>query len=572
MKYMKIIISNVAMVFLLFCLISCAKDENIPSHLSKDIHIEQEYVVEVTDFVKALNKAIVENTDFRKLLKTEILKQIDGDYDLLVSQSLNMNVNPSSSFITKSSCADVISVNELLSYYYVDLVSPTKSSIKPIDELLEEYPDLQISIPVNAEEWDTDSYIPDIAIVPLDYGSDIQTLSGVDSEGNLIEIDAVNAPSEPVIVVGRSERLSGISIARPIKIPTLSVSLSGVYTNGAIRLNYSMHGLAIIDSLTLYKTLPNSSTYEHLDIEFSSENKYNDWNIIEGKEYSYYLVVTCRNSIGEVKNIISNTFTIIADSSAPNPVSNLQVVNEYAEKNYLTWDNNPNEDYYTRIYRTTSEISDELIATVNPDVTHYYDEDVVPGEKWIYHVHKYNPNNDRSSIEERTFLYNPYRNPSAKSRVMLRKITIDRNQVEGWFDGKPEFYITTFGTKKSTDGNLQIDTLGTIDYRFTVNENSSESLNSLMADWSFYDDNVYYPILNIHMLEYDRGRLECSVKADANVGVKHNEDINIQAFGTFEYSLANNGQDCGTVQLRYYEDPSQTLVFSNLGASIVISE
>lgn len=566
------VISNIAVAFLLFCLISCVKDENIPAHLSNDIRIEQEYVLKVTDFAKALNKAIVENTDFRKLLKSEVIKQIDGDYDLLVSNSLNMNVNPSSLFVTKSSCADTITVKELLSYYYGDSVSLTKGSSQPIDELLEEYPDLQISVPVNAEEWDPESYTPDIAIVPLDYGSDIQTLSGVDSDGNLIEIDAVNAPSEPVIVVGRSERLSEIPIIKPIVVPTLSVSLSGVYTNGAIRLTYSRQGFGIIDSLMLYKTLPNSSTYEYLDIEFSSENKYVDWNIIEGKEYSYYLVAKSRNSLGIVRNIISNTFTIIADSSTPNPVSNLHVVNEYAEKNYLTWDNNPYEDYYTKIYRTTSEITDELIATLDPDKTYYYDEDVTPGEKWIYHVVKYNTNNEKSSKEERTFLYNPYRNPSAKSKVMLRKINIDSDQVEGWFDGKPEFYITTFGTKMSNEGNIQIDTLSSVDYRFKVNGNSSESLNCLLADWSFYDDSVYYPILNIHMLEYDRGRLKAYIKADAKVGVKLNEDISIQTIGTFEYTLANNGQECGTVQLRYYENPSQTLVFSNLGASIDVSE
>lgn len=124
----------------------------------------------------------------------------------------------------------------------------------------------------------------------------------------------------------------------------------------------------------------------------------------------------------------------------------------------------------------------------------------------------------------------------------------------------------------SNEGNIQIDTLSSVDYRFKVNGNSSESLNCLLADWSFYDDSVYYPILNIHMLEYDRARLKVSIKADAKVGVKFNEDISIQTIGTFEYTLANNGQECGTVQLRYYENPSQTLVFSNLGASIDVSE
>ena len=78
-------------------------------------------------------------------------------------------------------------------------------------------------------------------------------------------------------------------------------------------------------------------------------------------------------------------------------------------------------------------MTDRLIATLEPTVDYYYDEPSVPGEKWSYVVKKHNPNTGSVSSHKKTFLYNPYRNPSGKSKVMLKKyILILMNSKDGW--------------------------------------------------------------------------------------------------------------------------------------------
>jgi len=60
--------------------------------------------------------------------------------------------------------------------------------------------------------------------------------------------------------------------------------------------------------------------------------------------------------------------------------------------------------------------------------------------------------------------------------------------------------------------------------------------------------------------------------ANANIGYKQNDDISIVAMGSFTYEYKNRGQECGTVTLRYYENPEQNLTFPNYGSYITISE
>lgn len=99
---------------------SCSKErEIISSPIEEEFLMENEYDIRVHDFALALNRAISSNSDFRKLIKSEVLKQFDGDYDLLLSHSMELEVNPSKEMFTKSACSGPISVKDLLSYYFI---------------------------------------------------------------------------------------------------------------------------------------------------------------------------------------------------------------------------------------------------------------------------------------------------------------------------------------------------------------------------------------------------------------------------------------------------------------------
>lgn len=559
-------------------ILSCEeKSEVVMDDLKKSDYDEM-----VFSLAKAINAAVRENEDYRLLIKDEVSKLYDGDYDYLLSTSMGHTVTPSDILITRSSCNAEITVKELLSYYLNTSSISTKSSLDYLDDIINQYPELQISVPVHAEGWDPELYIPSVAIIPEDCEyMKTKTLPGIDAEGKEIEIDAINEPEVPVIVVGLSERMIGppiIDIDQP-SLNVASITLTGVFSNGAMRLEYcASSNVTSINSVDIYRTKANSAVYEKIAscTEPPTFNTYNDWAIEDYKEYSYYIRASCVVSFinGEATtNVTSNVITLIADSIVPNSVTNLRSRNEYSTKNFITWDNPEMNIYPTQIFKTTPNMTNRLIATLNPTETYYYDDPVIKGEKWIYLVKKLNPNTGSVSPHKQTFVYNPYRNPSKESKVMLRKILLDRTQIEGWFEGRPEVYITTYGHIKLSNGDIIVDTLSTVDYRFPAGSNgTSEDLSSLLADWSFFDDSSYYPVINIHAVEYDRGNGSFDFSTSAKIGLKLSDDIVLESKGNFNYVFSNDAQDCGVAYLRYYQNPCDTLDFPNYEFKLILSE
>lgn len=559
----------------LYCIItSCSEIEQISVPQFTE-EFTNEYDMRAYDFAVALNKAISENEDLRNFIKNEVVKQFDGDYDLLLSHAFNQNVRPSDIFVTKSGLIDdEISVKELLSYYYTDTCNQTKSSEESLDNLVNDYPELQISVPVHAEDWDSDNYIPDIAIVPNDYEEFVtEKVPGINAEGENIEVDAINEPDMPTIVVGLNERLESPRIIVGPQLQLATIRLNGEYSDGAIRIVYTTTGVTNVHSILLYRTGANNSMYSLISPAFAINNQHFDWTVSTNKEYSYYVVAECTTSTG-TETLTSNILTIQTNSTLPSPVSNLSVTSHYGTKNFLSWDNPSPNGFPTQIFRTTPKAGEtnKLIATLPASEDYYEDEPVTPGEKWFYYVKKYNPNTTEVSSFQQAFLYNPYRDPSGKSKVMLKKVHINRTEVESWLAGKPEFYITTYGYQKRDDNSLKLDTLSTIDFKFNDKSDDSQDLNHLMADWSFFDDSEYYPILNINVREYDKVTFSTTINAEAKIGKKLTDDISVVAKGTFTYKFQNKNKDCGTVMLRYYENPEQNLTFANYGTYITISE
>ncbi len=556
-------------VTILLSIFSCTKVEQ-ETILPQDTMIENVYDAQVYDLAKAINLAINNNSDFRNLIKDEVLKQFDGDYDLLMTTAFEKKVSPSQDILTKSSSSESISVKEMLSHYCAE----TKSSGNILDELVEKYPELQVSMPVHAEDWDPETYVPSIAIVPYDYEEfDTKTVPGLNADGESIEIDAINPPNEPVIVIGLNERISPLVVNPGVTVP--NVRLIGQYGNGRIQLSVTVSNLptsASIKNILLYRTAANSNTFSHIGNILSTNNTYYDWNIDVNKQYSYYAIVNYVND-NSSSSIQSNLVTISTVDTTPYAISNLNVTNEYATKNHLEWDNPSQNNFETQIYKTTPSTTLELIATLPYSHTEYYDEPAVPGEKWIYSVKKRNPNTDEVSAHQQKYIYNPYRDPSSSSKVMMKEIHIDKS-AEGWLGGKPEVKINVYGQKLDAATNeIIVSELGFIDYKFSSSNYPTDTgLNSLMADWSFFDDSTYYPILNISMKEYDRATGTMNFTLEAKCGYKYADAIDLAVCGSITVKMNDKNKDCGTVYLRYYENPEQVLTFSNHNAYIRISE
>lgn len=133
----------------------------------------------------------------------------------------------------------------------------------------------------------------------------------------------------------------------------------------------------------------------------------------------------------------------------------------------------------------------------------------------------------------------------------------------------PEFYITVYGL----DINKNLTKLGsTIDVKFSSDQDDSQDLNGLMHNWSYFNDQYYYPALNFNMIEYDKGTSSFDLTVTAKAGIKLKDYISLDAVGTYQLHYENQDKDCGCASILYFENPEQTIQLQSYGASLTISE
>lgn len=572
-----------------FTLASCSRENLEPEMPQTSTTVSAErYDEDVKNLAIAVNKAINENPSFRRFIKDEVMKQLDGDYDMILSTVLDKSISTGDLKMTRAG-ADEMSFKEMLSLYYEGRPT-TKSSGNAIEDLVNEYPDLQISVPIHAEDWDAETQVLDIAIMPSDYEDLVtETVPGIDSEGNPIIVDAINEPDKPYLVIGPGERVDtsryhiGPTLPPyelgPYELPvsaTHKLEISLKYEKKSVRLEADLQpiiyldinkGKYVISSFDIYRTSDESDTYTLIARGLSGGSAYIDNTVDPDCTYRYKVVAQA--SKGTRVGSCTGYASIITNDDVPMPVSDFVATSISSGRNKLTWTNDNTEYYKTVIYRTTPTETRKLIATLDPLTDFYYDSNLTPGEKWTYEIRKVNENNGYESVAQYTYVYNPYRNPEGVSRVMLRKIHVNAGEVEGWMAGKPEFYITVYGL--DTDKNVT-KLGGTIDVKFSEDLDDSQDLNGLLHNWSYFNDMLYYPAINFHMIEYDQPTFNIDVTVTAKAGIKLMDYISLDAVGSLTFELKNRGRDCGCASILYFENPEQTIQLQSYGASLTISE
>jgi hypothetical protein len=85
-----------------------------------------------------------------------------------------------------------------------------ESNAFTLEELVRQFPSLQLSIPVNFENWDINVYTPTVAFIPLDI--DIETQNSIlayDMLGKEYKLSTKEEPNVPVLILGFCERIDG---------------------------------------------------------------------------------------------------------------------------------------------------------------------------------------------------------------------------------------------------------------------------------------------------------------------------------------------------------------------------
>jgi hypothetical protein len=130
---------------------------------------------------------LLEKAEVRALIKAEALKRFDGDYDILYRHIATLRLPNGESF------------QSALKTLHPSL---------PIGEIFGQVPNLQLSVPVHAEQWDTERFVPLVAANRWGVQEDsYTTLRSFDSRGKVHLLDSRKAPDFPVVVVGVSERV-----------------------------------------------------------------------------------------------------------------------------------------------------------------------------------------------------------------------------------------------------------------------------------------------------------------------------------------------------------------------------
>ena len=183
-------LSSSGILALALCIFSCDRESNL-QELPQPLNGSNAATnIQLESVAKKLAKTFGENASMRTLLKAEALKKSDGDYDVLYSNFVQKSDNFGQLMKRNSSTQESIGVD--------------------MNAVLQDIPNLNISVPVNIEKWNTTDFSPLVLYIPAGYNerSGSQELRAFDKNGNVHILDAKKAPDFPVIVVGPSERVA----------------------------------------------------------------------------------------------------------------------------------------------------------------------------------------------------------------------------------------------------------------------------------------------------------------------------------------------------------------------------
>jgi hypothetical protein len=141
----------------------------------------------------------LQDKELREFYKSEAMRKFDGDFDVLYS-------NVKDNYVGKESLHSRLS--EIANYITRETKLEFKTEFNTIDELTSKIPKLQIAIPVNCEEWNTNNFIPPVACLNSELkNKSVTHVKSYESDGKLTMIEKKITPKHPVVVISINERL-----------------------------------------------------------------------------------------------------------------------------------------------------------------------------------------------------------------------------------------------------------------------------------------------------------------------------------------------------------------------------
>lgn len=200
-------------LLLIFLLIGCEQKSILDSSNVDDLKQkfavvpQNEQNVMLDRMARVLAKEMVK-PEMRRIVKQEVVKQFDGDYEVLMQRLISDESREYALF--KRNLFD--------EYARVRQVEGAFSKVAAVNELeafISKESLLQIAVPHYGDKWDTENEIPVVVYIP--YGVDdekVGVVKGYDANGNELYFSMDEDPGKPVVVIGWNERV-GYNLMKP---------------------------------------------------------------------------------------------------------------------------------------------------------------------------------------------------------------------------------------------------------------------------------------------------------------------------------------------------------------------
>lgn len=188
----------VVLPVVLLVFVQCQKDPTtIQVQPTERVYNTEKANSSLHEVARALSLAI-QDPAVRQFIKRQTDKQFDYDHDVLFRFVSDYEITTATG-------------KKKFKYILLDKINQLSGEAKEIgylDQLVNDIPNLQISVTHHPEDWMPDTYIPKVVVLPLDYNARQATSAkGYDSQGNPLIISDDVETSEPFIVVREAERV-----------------------------------------------------------------------------------------------------------------------------------------------------------------------------------------------------------------------------------------------------------------------------------------------------------------------------------------------------------------------------
>ena len=545
-------------------------------------------------FALSVNQAMRENAEFRQLVHEHSLEQFDGDYDVLLKHVADEPITVEDETVVTRSADGTVTVKDLLNAYFPNDEKKTRNSdVNMIEALRKQYPSLQISVPVHAEDWNPEEYVPVVAFLPEDYcDATVTEIPGYDADGNFVWIDAINIPDKPVIVVGLCERTDANGELLDRYNPDAVYPLQGnvVYdtrgwgatasdapTNLAanrvttgIALSWEHSGAA--NGFYIYRKTAKGGTYKKIATVTGSNKTYFDYSLVSNEYYYYYVsAYSVGGTLGSQQIAESGQSNVVFVQAPAAPAALSSFTTHYSGKNVeLRWNNDGDNSSRVVIEYMVPEYQSgyQRLITKSGGVNNYIYSPKYRGTKITYRAYRENTIGNSDAVYD--FIYPPYRNADASSPVYVKQIKFTDWSLERWPAGKPEFYLKVVG---ATDDGKTYEIQDQVEFNFDSKSNISQVFkDKKVVDWRCFSDQDWYSMITFCLEEYDLPNAAISFKISADIGVKIADALEVRTGAELGVQFSNKGEMCGNASIYYFDNPEQWVVFPNYGVQMLISE